>query len=70
MKTIGIIIVLFGLVLTIFTAATFFSKEKVVDLGKVEISKEKPHHLNWSPFIGIAIMAIGGVITWQSYKKT
>lgn len=64
MKTIGIIIILIGLGLTIFTAFTFFTREKVVDLGKVEITRDKPHHLNWSPLIGIAIMGIGGVVLW------
>jgi len=69
MKKLGIIIILIGLGLTIFTAFTVFTKEKVVDIGSVEITKDKPHHLNWSPFIGIAVMVIGGVVLWQSPKK-
>jgi LPXTG-motif cell wall-anchored protein len=69
MKKIGIIIIIIGLGLTLFSAFTFFSKEKVVDIGKLEITREKPHHLNWSPLIGIAIMGIGGVFLWRSYKK-
>ena len=69
MKTTGIIIIIVGLLLTIFTAFTVFTKEKVVDVGKVEITRNKPHHLNWSPIIGIVVMGIGGVVLWQSYKK-
>jgi hypothetical protein len=69
MKKIGIFIILLGLALTIFTAITFFTREKVVDLGKVEITRDKPHRLNWSPLIGIAVMGIGGIILWQSNKK-
>ena len=69
MKTTGIIILIAGLLITIFTTFTFFTKEKVVDLGKVEITRDKPHTLNWSPLIGIAVMAIGGVIIWQFNKK-
>jgi len=69
MKKIGIIIIIIGLGLTLFSAFTFFSKEKVVDIGKLEITRDKPHHLNWSPLIGIAIMGIGGVFLWRSYKK-
>ena len=69
MKTAGIIIILIGLGLTIFTAFTFFTKEKVVDIGKIEITRNKPHDLNWSPLIGIAVMGIGGVVLWRSYKK-
>jgi hypothetical protein len=69
MKKAGIIIILLGLGLTIFTAFTFFTKEKVVDIGKVEITRNKPHNLNWSPLIGIAVMGIGGITLWQSNKK-
>jgi len=69
MKKIGIIILLLGLGLTLFTTITYFTKEKVVDVGKVEITRKKPHHLNWSPFIGIAVMGIGGVVLWQTNKK-
>ena len=69
MKKAGIFIILIGLGLTIFTAFTFFTREKVVDIGKVEITRNKPHHLNWSPLIGIAVMGIGGGVLWQSSKK-
>ena len=69
MKKAGIFIILLGLGLTIFTAFTFFTKEKVVDIGKVEITRNKPHNLNWSPLIGIAVMGIGGIVLWQSNKK-
>ena len=70
MKKIGIILIVIGLLLTSYTAFTYFTKEKVVDLGNIEISRDKPHHLNWSPFIGIAVIAIGGIFIWQSIKKT
>lgn len=69
MKKVGIVIILIGLALTIFTTVTFFTREKVVDLGKVEITKNKPHRVNWSPLIGVAVMGIGGIVYWASYKK-
>ncbi len=68
MKKIGIAVFLIGLVLTLFSTITFFTREKVVDLGKVEITAKKAHHLTISPFIGIAIMGIGGIVFWQSGK--
>lgn len=69
MKKAGIFIIILGLVLTIFTAFTFFTKEKVVDLGTVEITRNKPHYLKWSPLIGIAVMGVGGVVLLVSSKK-
>jgi len=69
MRKAGIFIILIGLVLTIITAITFFSREKVVDIGSVEITRNKPHKLNWSPLIGIAVMGVGGVVILLSSKK-
>jgi hypothetical protein len=68
MKTTGIVLLILGFVLTIFTAFNFFTKEKVVDLGAVEISRNKPHSVSWSPVIGLVVMGIGGVAFWQGSK--
>jgi len=69
MKNSGIIIIIIGLLLTIFTTVTIFTREKVVDLGKVEITRNKPTRLNWSPVIGIIVMGVGGVVLLQATKK-
>jgi len=36
---------------------------------KVEITRNKPNRLKWSPVIGIIVMGIGGVVLWQATKK-
>lgn len=68
MKKIGIIIFLLGFTLTVFTTVAFFTNEKVVTLGKVEITRKKEHRLDISPAFGIAIMGIGGIVFWQTYN--
>jgi hypothetical protein len=68
MKLTGIIILVIGVLLTFYTAFTFFTKEKVVEIGNVEITRNAPHHLYWSPLIGIALMGIGGVVLWQASR--
>jgi hypothetical protein len=69
MKKAGIVIIILGLVLTIFTTITFFTREKVVDIGSVKIIRNKQHRLDWSPITGIAVMGIGGLIFLISNKK-
>ena len=70
MRTAGFIIFVIGLGLTIFTTVQFFSKEKVVDIGPIEITREKPHDISWSPLIGIAVMGIGGgMFLWKASKR-
>ena len=69
MKKAGISIIILGLLLTIFTAFKFFTREKVVDIGKVHITRNKPHYIAWSPLLGIAVMAIGGVMVFIPSKN-
>lgn len=69
MKKAGIIILIIGFALTIFTTVTFFTREKIVDMGEIQISANKRHNLNWSPFIGIAVMVVGGVLILVPLKK-
>ncbi len=69
MKKAGIVVLALGFLLTVFTAFTFFTKEKVLDVGPVEVTKEKPNTVSWSPLIGIGVMIIGGVMMWQGNKR-
>ncbi len=69
MKITGFIILILGIALTIFTSLEFFTKEKVVDLGSIEITKNKPHNFSWSPVIGIAMIGLGGVVILLASKN-
>ena len=69
MKKTGILIVAIGLLITIYTGINIVTKEKVVDIGKLEITRNKNHRLNWSPAIGVAVMAIGGFVIMLGAKK-
>jgi len=69
MKKAGIFIIIVGLLLTIFTAVSFFTREKVADIGTVKIMRNKPHYLAWSPLVGIAVMGIGGVVLLLCPRK-
>ena len=69
MKATGITLLVIGLLLTIFTTFKFFTKEKIVDIGKVEISADKGHDISWSPMIGVGIMILGGIVLYTAAKK-
>lgn len=69
MKLTGISLLIIGILLTIFTTFKFFTKEKVVDIGALEITADKPHDFSWSPVVGIIVMGIGGLVLWQASKK-
>lgn len=69
MKSTGTIIMVIGLVITLITGFKYVTKEKVVDIGPVEITQDKKHGVSWSPLIGVGIMVIGGVVFFLGSKK-
>ena len=70
MKTAGIIIIIVGLLMTLYTGFTYVTKEKVVDLGKIEITKDNQHNVRWQPYLGIGMIVIGGVVLILDRKKS
>jgi len=60
MKVAGIIILIVGLIMTLYSGFTYITKDKIVDLGTVEITADKEHAVNWKPYVGIGAMVIGG----------
>jgi hypothetical protein len=70
MKTAGAIILIIGLLMTLYTGFTYVTKEKVVDLGELEITKDNQHTVNWQPYVGIGVMVIGGATLILGKKKS
>jgi hypothetical protein len=62
MKKTGVIVLIIGLVLLLSTGLNFFTREKVVDLGALEITAKKKHSISWSPFVGVIAVAVGGAL--------
>jgi len=70
MKNLGIVILVIGLIITLITGFNYVTKEKVMDVGDMEITMNKKHSVAWSPIAGIVVMLIGGGILLFGVKKT
>jgi hypothetical protein len=68
MKTLGITLIVIGAIMMAITGFNYVTKEKVVDLGPLEINKERSHPVQWSPIVG-GILFIGGIIALTAKKK-
>jgi len=69
MKTLGIILVIAGILMFVFPKLTFTKEEKVADVGPLEINKKEKHTVDWSVYAaGITVVA-GVVILIASKKK-
>jgi hypothetical protein len=60
-KTIGVILIVVGLVALAYQGITYTTREKVIDLGPIEASKETKRTIPLPPVIGIVAIA-GGII--------
>ena len=60
-RTIGIVMIILGIIMLLYTSFNYVTTEKVVDIGPIQINKEVNHPVSWSPIIGI-ILAVGGVV--------
>ena len=67
-KTIGLAMIILGIVMLLYTSFNYVTTEKVVDIGPVQINKEVNHPVKWSPIIGI-ILAVGGVVLFVASNK-
>ena len=67
-KTVGIVLIAVGVLMMVYTGFNYVTKEKVVDIGPIEINKEKTHNVQWPPVVGI-VLIVGGVIVFALDKK-
>ena len=67
-RTLGIIFIIIGIAAFAFSGFSFTTKEKVVDLGPLEINKDKKHNVNWPPIAGV-ILALGGIVLLLSDRR-
>ena len=67
-KTLGISLIVIGIIMMIYTGFNYVTTEKVVDLGSIKINQEKNHPVQWSPIIG-AVLLVGGVVILVTDRK-
>lgn len=70
MKILGNILFTVGLLMTLYSGFTYVTREKVVDLGEIEITKENQHSVDWEPYIGIGVMAVGAALFMFGKRKS
>lgn len=68
-KTVGIILIVIGAAMLIWTGFSFTREEKIVEIGSLEISADKKEHVNWSPYVGGGVLVLGFVLLLASRKK-
>lgn len=69
MRALGIVLIVAGVVMMIITGVNFVSREKVVDLGQVEITKQENNPVSWSPIVGTILLVAGIAVVLTGDKR-
>ena len=68
MKNLGIVLIVLGILMMVYTGFNYVTKENVVDLGPIQINAEKNHPVQWSPIVGL-VLIVGGIVVVAVDKK-
>lgn len=67
-KNLGIVLVIIGIIMMIYTGFNYVTTEKVVDLGPLQINKNENHPVQWSPIVG-TLLLVGGIVIIATNKN-
>ena len=67
-RSIGLVLIVIGAVMLIWTGFTYTKKEKLVDAGPIQISADREKQVNWPPYLG-GILLVGGIVVIATSKK-
>ncbi|HWD89844.1 MAG TPA: hypothetical protein VG367_17050 [Mucilaginibacter sp.] len=68
-RNIGIILIVIGAAMLIWSGFSYTTREKVVDIGPLQVEANKKHNVTWPPYVG-AIFLVGGIIVLVTAKKS
>lgn len=68
MRTLAIILIILGGIMTVFTGFNLITKKEVADIGPIEINKTEKTPIYWSPVTG-AIILVAGIIVLATSKR-
>ena len=69
MKIAGIVLIIAGILMLIFTNISFTHEKKVVDVGPVEINKKEKKTIAWPNYAGGIAIVAGLVMVVSGRKK-
>ena len=68
-RNLGIIMIIIGAAMLIWSGFSYTKKEKVVDLGPLHVDVDKRHDVSWPPYLG-TIVLVGGIVIVVFSKKS
>lgn len=67
-STLGIILLIIGILMLIYTGFSYTRREKVIEAGPLHVSADKQHTVSWPPYVG-GILVLGGIVLMVTGKR-
>ena len=67
-KTVGIFLIVVGLIVIVWGAYGFKTRDKVLDVGPIHATKTETHHVPYAPVAG-ALVAVGGAVLLATSRE-
>jgi hypothetical protein len=67
-RTLGVILIVIGLIGLAWGGFSYTTREKVVDIGPIEASRTKTHSIPVTPLAG-AVSLVGGIVLLMTGRK-
>jgi len=67
-KSLGVLLIVIGLIMLVWSGFTYTKKEKVIDAGPIQLTADKQETVNWPPYVG-AIAMIAGVVIYIAARR-
>jgi hypothetical protein len=62
MTVIGLLLVVLGIIALAVPSITYFTTERVADVGFLRIEVSRPHTIVFNPIVGVVALATGAVL--------
>ena len=69
MKSIGIVLIVLGILALVYQGFTYTKREKVVDIGPIEASADREKHVPIPPIVGGVALAAGVALVAMGRKS-
>lgn len=67
-KSLGILLIVIGLIMLVWSGFTYTKKEKIIDAGPIQVTADKQETVNWPPYVG-AIAMVAGVVIYVAARR-
>lgn len=69
MKAVALVLIILGVLAVGYQGFSYVTREKVVDLGPVEITQEKTKRVFLPPIVGVVALTVGIALFFTNSKR-